>query len=343
MKNNIKHWFQSHVNKYTTRYALRISIGIILAILITEVIGIQFAPSTGVVMLLSLQATRKETLITIFKKIISLGYTMGFAILVHEYVGTSSLAFSLVILLMVVLSIYLGWYNTLSVNVVIAVHLFITQDTFTRALFMNEIYRVFIGMGIAFLINLRGIDIESQITKQIHELELLMQNILLQLADYLDGKIALPDTVSQLKTFHQMTDQGRTNALIYSNNHLLSHAKYYENYMNMRENDCLLLEHIYSYLGNTNLPDIHAPLLAEYTRHIANTLHIARPVDEWSEKYQQVTERLEQEKLPVSRFEFHAQAIQLYILYDLSKMLEERKHFLASISKTQRTRYLKEQ
>ncbi|MDD3361633.1 MAG: aromatic acid exporter family protein [Hespellia sp.] len=341
MIDKIKNWFQTHINRHTTFYALRIVIGIILSILIAEMIGIQFAPSTGVVMLLSLQATRKETMQTILRKVISLGYTLGFAVLIHEYIGQTSLEFSLVILLMVVLSIYLGWYSTLSVNVVIASHLFITQQVFTTALICNEIYRVFIGIGIAFIINLGVFDMEKQLTLQIQSIESKMQEILLTFADYLDGNTPLKDITKQFQTFQQLIDQGLVNAQTYSNNHVLSHARYYEDYMHMRGSDILLMEHIYTYLKE--MPEIpaHSGYVADYTRHIANTLHIARPVDEWSEKYQEVQRKLDQEELPSSRSEFHAQVNLLYVLYDLSKMLDVRKHFLTSISQKQRDKYLK--
>lgn len=341
MINNIKNWFQTHINRHTTFYALRIVIGIILSILIAEIIGIQFAPSTGVVMLLSLQATRKETLQTILRKVISLGYTLGFAVLIHEYIGETSLEFSLVILLMVILSIYLGWYSTLSVNVVIASHLFITQQVFTTALICNEIYRVFIGIGIAFIINLGVFDIEKQLTLQIQSIESKMQEILLTFADYLDGNDPLKDITKQFHTFQLLIDQGLVNAQAYSNNHVLSHARYYEDYMHMRGSDILLMEHIYAHLKE--MPEIpaHSGYVADYTRHIASTLHIARPVDEWSEKYQEVQRKLDREELPSSRSEFHAQVNLLYVLYDLSKMLDVRKHFLTSVSQKQRDKYLK--
>ncbi|MDD3404118.1 MAG: aromatic acid exporter family protein [Hespellia sp.] len=341
MKNSIKNWFQTHINKHTTLYALRITIGIVVSILIAEIVGIQFAPSTGVVMLLSLQTTRKETLKTIFRKILSLGYTLFFAILIHEQFGTNTLAFSVVILLMVVLSIYLGWYSTLSVNVVIAVHLFITQEPFTHALMMNEIYRVCIGIGIAFLINLGVLDVEKQLTERIADIEDAMKAILNTYADYLDGRSTLPDMEQSFRSFRQSVARGQADSLTYANNHLFSHAGYYENYMNMRENDALLLEHIYLNLKEMADMPAHSGLVADFARHISDTLHIERSTKQWTGQYQEIIQTLDRAELPSTRSEFHAQANLLYVFYDLAKLLEVRNSFLASVSPKQREKYLK--
>ena len=341
MRDKINNWYLTHMNKENALYALRVSVGIIFSILLAEAIGIEFAPSTGIITLLTMQATKRETISTIIRKVISFGYTLLFALVIHEHVGTGILAFSLVILIMVVLSILLGWYDTLSVNVVIAVHLFMQQEAFTSALLLNETYRFCIGIAVAFIINLGVLDQEKELIKATVVIERTMKEIMMLYVNFMYGKAPLPEMTSILSNYRKKLDTEWARALANANNHLLSHYRYYVNYMDMRMDELSLIENIDAYLRSLPTCPQNAALVADYMEHIANSLRVERPLDEWTLKYDEVTKKLDQEALPASRSEFHEQSNLFFIFYELSKMLIIRKDFLAALSKKQRKLYFR--
>lgn len=149
----MKTWYTDHINLHSMAQGTKISLGIVVSILIAEFIGVDFAPSTGVVALLSIQDTKKKTVLTAVRRVITFVYTMFICFKANQYLRTTIGAFGLAVFLVVMPSVLLGWADTLSINIVIAVHMFIMNQPFDQHLMMNETYRVAIGLLVALVLN----------------------------------------------------------------------------------------------------------------------------------------------------------------------------------------------
>ena len=146
IKNNFK--------KDRIMFAIRIITGVLISIFAADLLHIDFAPSTGVITLLTVDETKRDTFRKIVLRIISFLYTYLFAWLTIEVFKLDyTSGFAIAIAAVTFLTFLLRWDITLSVNCVILIQLFLDNKAFNMNLFLNETGRLVIGLLSAVLVN----------------------------------------------------------------------------------------------------------------------------------------------------------------------------------------------
>ncbi|MDD2978516.1 MAG: aromatic acid exporter family protein [Hespellia sp.] len=343
MASSIKSWFKNHITTDNLYYAIKISIGIVLSILIAEFLNIDFAPSTGVVTLLGIESTRRGSLYTARHRGISFLYTLLICYLVHDGIGTSTKAFALAISFVVIISIFLGWFHTLSVNTVVAFHLFIMAEPFTIHLIVNEALRVLIGVTIALMLSWL---IHPKINKNmaaVNSVDESISQLLFTFCKILKREAPLNEDIpSRLEHLQHLIEDGSDLAFRYYNNVLEEHARFFIDYMNMRGSELELLKHIHQQISHMDIQNnpASADALASLMEEMAPTISLKYSVKLWADSYQETASVLDSTKLPGTRAEFLSQATAYYILQDLSEMIRLKHMLVSSLSKEQKERYL---
>lgn len=150
---NLKN-LKENFRKDRMMFAIRIITGTILSIVTAKALGVDFAPSTGVITLLTIDETKVDTFRKIILRIISFIYTYVFSwIILDIFKLETTLGFSIAIALVTLLTFLLRWDVTLSVNCVILIQLFLDSKPFTLNLLINESARLGIGLLAAVLVN----------------------------------------------------------------------------------------------------------------------------------------------------------------------------------------------
>lgn len=145
---------KANFRKDRMMFALRIVIGTVISIVTADRLGIDFAPSTGVITLLTIDETKSSTFRRIVLRIFSFIYTYGFSWVILDFFKLdATTGFTIAITLVTFLTFLLRWDLTLSVNCVILIQLFLQNKPFTYSLFINESMRLLIGLLAAVLVN----------------------------------------------------------------------------------------------------------------------------------------------------------------------------------------------
>ncbi len=154
MKSNLIETVKENLKKDRMMFALRIVTGVLIAILTADRLGIDFAPSTGVITLLTIDETKKDTFRRIVLRVITFIYTYLISWMTVDLLHLeTTLGFALAITLVTFLTFLLRYDITLSVNCVILIQLFLDSKPFTLNLFLNESGRLIIGLAAAVLVN----------------------------------------------------------------------------------------------------------------------------------------------------------------------------------------------
>ena len=166
--------------------ALKTAIGSCTAILAAEQFHLDFASSAGIIALLTLINTRWDTLRLSAVRLISFFATVILAWMIFSHMSREWITYGVFVFLLVGISLFVGWQNTMSVNAVIGTHFWTTHD-FGAATIWNEFCLVFIGITVAVLLNLfqRNQSRKKQILQDMRYVEARLQDILEMLADYL--------------------------------------------------------------------------------------------------------------------------------------------------------------
>lgn len=154
MLENLGQTIKENLRRDRMMFALRIVTGVIFSIFVADFLKIDFAPSTGVITLLTIDQTKKSTFKRIILRIFSFIYTYLYSWMVVDLFKLETThGFAIAISLVTFTTFLLRWDLTLSVNCVILIQLFLDSKPFTYSLFFNEAGRLLIGVLTAVLVN----------------------------------------------------------------------------------------------------------------------------------------------------------------------------------------------
>ena len=160
---------------------MKVGIGSAIAIIVAETLGLMYSPSAGIITLLTVQNTRKETLLIASKRIVSFLMAVIISYIMFGSLGYNAWVFGGFVLVFVALSYLFDLKDGISMNAVLMTH-FLIEKRVDWQIFVNEAMILGIGMGIGIVINLIMPNYKKKIMFKQHLLEEEMKKILKSMA-----------------------------------------------------------------------------------------------------------------------------------------------------------------
>lgn len=337
----------THINFLKT---VKIAAGCVLAIWLGNLLGLNYSSSAGVIALLSIHDTRKETFRATGKRIAGFFMALLFAPGCFLLAGFGPAAIGLFLLLFTPLSMVLHIPEAVSVSTVLMTH-FLTEGKMGGEEILNEILLLLTGTGMGILLNLYIPGKKRHIQRKQRQIEEGFRGFLQEAAGILDrgkgglkqeGKTAASSKAileERLKALKSMILQGEREAFLDVENSLLSETRYYLRYMSMRKGQLMVSERMGECLkrleGYEGLPDqaVRIGELLELTRVTFHEFNNARGL---LAKLEQTREKIKGQPLPETRDEFEIRALLYQILLDLRQLLVIKKDFADSLTAEER-------
>ena len=178
-----------HKRRKTAIKVLKIAVGSCMAVAIAQVLNLQYATSAGIVTLLTVQDTRRDTIRLAAERFFSFLLSVLLVFLCFRYIGKLDwVNYGLYIFLMVNVCYFFGWQNTISVNAVMGTHYLLTPD-YSLNFAANELVLIFIGTSLALAMNWKMPSNLKVLREDIRKVEDDIQRILKELACYLEGEL----------------------------------------------------------------------------------------------------------------------------------------------------------
>src|SRR5690606_27697528 len=140
------------LNKINPLFVLKVGIGSAVAIIVAETLGLMYSPSAGIITLLTVQNTKKETLLVASKRIISFLMAVVISYIMFSAFGYNPCVFGCFVLVFVGLSYLFNLKDGISMNAVLMTH-FLIEQRVDWQMFVNEAMILGIGMGIGIILN----------------------------------------------------------------------------------------------------------------------------------------------------------------------------------------------
>lgn len=347
------------LNKINPLFVLKVGIGSAVAIIVAETLGLMYSPSAGIITLLTVQNTKKETLLVASKRIISFLMAVVISYIMFSAFGYNPWVFGCFVLVFVGLSYLFNLKDGISMNAVLMTH-FLIEQRFDWQMFVNEAMILGIGMGIGIILNLIMPNFKKMIRLKQHMLEDEMRKILKTMALALKDKKAcllqegsydrdnfnenahsnLLDNEAENNTDSVVIDFRDIDTLIEeliqkayedAGNTLLSNTRYLISYLEMRKHQIEVLKVI-----SRNIMDIPVLLkqsipLAGFLERTSEGFHEMNNVKGLLEDLRKLTIHYKQDKLPVSREEFEYRAVLFQILNELKYFLMIKRNFVLEL------------
>lgn len=325
---------------------IKIAAGTSLSILIAEFFGLAYSASAGIITLLSIQDTKKETITVALKRIIGFVIAVIIALVLFSTLGYYPITFGVFVLVFIFASYTLKISEGISMCAVLTTH-FLIEKNMKIDFIINEFLILFIGILIGILLNLFMPKSLYKVKTQMNKVEDKIKIILEKQADSILAQesqnennsentyIEIYDVTYDLNELNDLLEEGLTSAYENMNNTLLTDTRYYIQYFTMRKNQYETLTHMKDRMNRLSLIPKQAKPIYEFVKKISSQLHEYNNARTLLTELEEMLQNFKEEPNPQTREEFENRAVLLLFLYDVENFLTIKKNFVQNISEKQ--------
>ncbi len=316
-----------HRRKRIALKVLKIAVGSSMAVVVAQFFNLQYATSAGIIALLTVQDTRRDTIQLTAERLLSFLLAVALIFVCFHYTGRLEwVNYGFYIFLMVTACYSIGWQNTISVNAVMGTHYLMSPD-YSLGFAFNELSLVLIGTGMALAMNWKMPSNLKVIREDIKKVEDDMQTVLLELAKYLERAQSGDPVWLDLDQLEAYIHSALERAYEHAYNTMLEEDLYYVEYMEMRLQQCVMLQTLRSRVQKIREMPKQSELISSYLGYVAYYVHEKNIPDQQIKELERVFRRMEEEPLPKTREEFESRAILYHVMMDLEEFLFVKQRF----------------
>ncbi len=326
--------------------AIKIGVGSSVAVLICELMGMQYATFAGIVTLLTIRNTKRGTLAIAGKRFLSFAASMMCLALLWNTIENTNFLFVMFMLILAGASCAAKWEDTISVNAVVGGHVLLLERTMTQDFIWNELGLLTVGLGVAIVFNSYIPGNLAEIQEDIAYVEAELSAILHTIAQQLHNAEGLNAEAVRLCSLKEHIAQAGEKALDNMNNTLTvaasAQSKYYVEYLNMRKGQCALLLQVHQALLQVTMDCEEVQQIAEIVQEIAQAVHYKVGIRAIIAELEEVVCHMKTETLPQTNMEFACAVQVFYVLELLEEFLREKRAFLLTLTEREKELYWKE-
>lgn len=313
------------MNKTDTFKILKLSLGSSLAIFLAYFFNLQYPIVAGVITLLVVKDTKKETLTGALGKLLGFILCTVYSYICFNLLGYNLFAFSLYILIIIGTCFALNIRYVIAMCVVIASH-YLLQSSMSLYWILNETGLFLIGAGIGIIINMFMPSNFHKIYIGQQKLQEQVSLILIDIADIISNPDKNLSFQHSLDRLNRLIDSSTKAAYENINNNLLSDTKYFLEHMEIIKNQRDILNSLYELVSQLNYVPYQGYIIAEFINRIGNTSFDADTVTHLLNDLDNIYKDMKTQPLPKNREEFENRAILFLCLIELKKYLVNRKN-----------------
>ncbi len=308
------------ISKYIGMRTVKTAFGAIVAVFISQLLNLDYAANSGIIVILSVQSTKKKSKDLAIMRIGSTILALTIGTLVFSLIGFTAVAFGVYLLIFIPIAVQLKFHDGIVPCSVLVSHILSIQSVAFPAL-VNEMMQMFIGAGIGFLLNLYMPSLEKRIEQDIVEIDEMVRKILSEMANCLRTKATTIDEMyytqleEKLKESYNRVKIESENQLIYKHyNHI--------HYMESRIIQYDILYHMRRCFKRLYASYKQTLMVAELTELIADKLNGLETSEEVCQKIGEYRATFKLLPLPLTREEFENRATLYEYLNDLEHFLK---------------------
>jgi len=301
--------------------AIKMSLVGVITSLVTRALGLEYWLTAGIVAILSISLTKKDSLLSSVKRVIDAIFGLMLSTLMFLAFGYNFAVFSVFIFIFAYASFQLKIHEGIVLSLVLVSHL-LSEGTFNFNMIGNELAILFIAVGVAMFFNIiypqsteKVLDKHVSSIDQLIRDHLFMLAILLKDPDYHDEYYrhyaTLDRKISQTIDEVEMVDKD----LLFSNDHS------YLAYFHMRKEQSSYIRHMYEHAFRLRQIHPFAVEISDYIKTIANDIGLYDRATGQLKRLSLILQHYKTSPLPATREEFEMRASLFYILNEIESFL----------------------
>ena len=258
------------------------AVGVSISVLVSQLLQLQYFSSAGILTLLCIQKSRKQSIKAAVSRFFACFIGMFFASAVFWVLGYLPYSFLVLLLLFIPLCVRLRIQEGIASSSVIVMHVYMHKKP-ELSFFVNEFFVITIGLSVALVINAYMPSIDKQLNQCKAEVDRLFRTILQEIADYLkDG-----NTQWDGKELLQLSDalkKSKTLALLDAENSILFKSDSYFDYFEKKKQQYDILDRMLPYVSRITVQMEQGERIGEFllllSAHLSSEDHKKRLYEE---------------------------------------------------------------
>lgn len=298
-----------------------------MSIFLAEELGLESSVTAGIITILSIQDTKRETLRTVLRR----GGAYLFGLLVagvcFGVMGYTLPSFAVYLLIFAFGCMLISLQEGITTATVLVSHMW-ALGSMELPILLNETGILVIGSGMGILINLHLRRKDADFERLAEEVDRQMKEILRYMAEWLPDSSRACDRVNRFQELEEAISKAEICAVTNLNNSFRRKDTGDLEYIRMRRKQAVVLKGIYRNIMQIAYLPKQAGTIAKFLGGVEQAYHKYNTVTEYLERLQALKEEMEREYLPESRAEFEARAILFYVMMQLEELLWIKRRFV---------------
>ncbi len=299
---------------------LKTVIGTVLAMYLAMHLGLKYATVAGIITILCLQSTRKQSLRFASKMIGAFLLSLLISVILFKFLGYSPFVFGLFLLFFIPLSVGLKVQEGIIVSAVLITQLLV-EKSIELPFILNQIYLMGIGVTIALILNLYMPSFENKIRAEQDVIEKTITTILLDMSNSLRGQVVSINEEELFNFLRLELKKGREIAYKNLNNNFSSTNSEYTNYMDIRLQQLHCLQNMRKHFERLSITYPQTILIADFTVKVANSIRSNVTAEKRLADLRKLRKSFTTMELPQDREEFENRGMLYQYLNDMEEFL----------------------
>jgi len=317
---------------------IKIAVGSTIAIIIANFFQLEYAVSAGLIVLLSIQDTKKATLQIAIKRFLAFIVTCFISFFVFAFFSFTPVAYGIYLLFFSLFCIFFKMQDALAMNAVLTTH-FLLEKSMEMGLVVNEAYLLLIGAGIGIILNIYIPNNVKQIRKKQKEIEECLKLSLIDLAQRIVQTYEIKESISCKTSLKDHIKEGQEYAYVNMNNTFFQDSRYFISYMGMRRQQARVVKEMQEKANSLTMVTSQSHDISVFIRKVEGTFSESNNAEKLLEEGELLMEKMQQELLPITREEFETRAILYIILMNFNLFISLKKEFADTLTKEQKNKF----
>ena len=301
-----------------------------IALIIGNILGLQYATVGAVIAILSIQDTRKKALIISYKRIVACSIGILISVILYSVLGNGALIFGLFLIILIPITSRLKTQEGMVPAVVLSTH-FLVANHITIALIFNEILLMIIGIGVAAIANIFMPSLEDKFK---YDKEWIEEHYRIIISKMSKSLITHTVDINEQKLINEVEKklyESKETAYKIVNNNFFKSSSYYTDYINMRINQFDIIKRMRVHFQRFNIPVEQMNIMADFTLCVAENISEMNNCKSLLRDLDILRNEFKKMELPKTREEFESRAQLLQFLNDMEEFLLIKRNFFTLI------------
>lgn len=306
--------------------SVKIILAAVVAILISYGLQLEFAISAGIVAILTIQPTKKETMKVAVGRLCAFLAALMIAYGSFCVFGFTVVAFFVYLAIYIFICQIFSWNSAMAMNSVLISH-FVTLGSMSISAIRNEALIFVIGVGCGIVANLHLRKKTGYIEKLKNETDEQIIKILSRMSDRILNK-DISDYNGQCFTILRKQIREAKNAAEENfNNQFGNRDKYDMEYIAMRDRQCQVLYEMYKGVREMDTSPQTAGVISDFLKNIAEVFESGNDGKQLISEFSEMDGYMKSQPLPQTRKEFEDRARLFCLMRSIEEFIEIKMEF----------------